>query len=446
LKKQQVLPAGTAFRTFPGAGTTYKLQVVSLGEPYSQNPAKFDRLIDSSKIYRKHLSSDTQRDGIGGTLVGVIESPANVPNRAPGGFAEPITAVADFGKSSRHGETSVDLFFFDPRTKEAIILDHTTFPLGGDFTGPLAYFPRTRPLLLGFAAMMRSDRVAKRQGIYFLEPFNPNKIPILFSHGLMSSPHAWIDFINKLNENPDFRRRYQPWVLFYPSGGPIAGNALQLRMMLAQIAKDYPLKHNLVLVGHSMGGILTQMQVVNTGRVLWDTVFGKNANKVYAMFPPTSMIKKALIFQANPDVSSVIFFSTPHLGSKLADMRISWIVGSLVRMPTNLVRNFNPQMRSILQEINPAVRSIPSSIIGLSPSNPLLKGLAKLPITVPYYSIIGNQGKDSLPLAESSDGIVPYWSSHLDGAKSELIVPTGHDSFDNPKSVTEVLRILAIKK
>ncbi len=131
----------------------------------------------------------------------------------------------------------MNLFFFDPRTKEKVILDHTTFPVRGDFTGPVAYFPRTRPILLGFAAMMRSDRVAKRQGIFFLEPFDPNKIPIIFIHGLMSSPHAWINFINNLDHDPEFRRRYQPCVLFYPSGGPIAGNALQLRMMLAQIAK-----------------------------------------------------------------------------------------------------------------------------------------------------------------------------------------------------------------
>ncbi len=189
-----------------------------------------------------------------------------------------------------------------------------------------------------------------------------------------------------------------------------------------------------------MGGILTQMQVTNTGRVLWDTVFGKNADSVYKMFPQNSMVKQALIFKANPDISRVVFFSTPHLGSKLADLKISWIVGSLIRMPANLARNFSPQMRTILQTINPGVRSIPSSIIGLSPKNPLLKGLAKLPITVPYYSIVGNQGKDNLPLADTTDGIVPYWSSHMDGAQSELVVPTGHNSFDNPKSEEELLR------
>ena len=70
----------------------------------------------------------------------------------------------------------------------------------------------------------------------------------------------------------------------------------------------------------------------------------------------------------------------------------------------------------------------------------------KLPIEVPYHSIIGNRGLDQTPLVKSSDGVVPYWSSHLEGADSELIVPTGHDAFKSPLSVTEVLRILKINE
>jgi len=112
-------------------------------------------------------------------------------------------------------------------------------------------------------------------------------------------------------------------------------------------------------------------------------------------------------------------------------------------MPVDLVRAFDASAREAVATINPGVRRVPTSIQGLSPRSPLLNGLAKLKITVPYNSIIGNQGKNNVPLAKSSDGVVPYWSSHLDGAESEIIVPTGHDAFDSPKSVTEVLRILA---
>ena len=92
------------------------------------------------------------------------------------------------------------------------------------------------------------------------------------------------------------------------------------------------------------------------------------------------------------------------------------------------------------------MKSIPTSITGLSPKSRVLKAMNKLPIEVPYHSIIGNRGLDQTPLVKSSDGVVPYWSSHLEGADSELIVPTGHDAFKSPLSVTEVLRILKINE
>ena len=85
---------------------------------------------------------------------------------------------------------------------------------------------------------------------------------------------------------------------------------------------------------------------------------------------------------------------------------------------------------------------VPTSIDSLSPSNPTLLALDKLPILAPHHSIIGDRGKGNTP--NSSDGIVPYWSSHLDSAQSELIVPGGHSSFDLPQTVAEIQRILRL--
>ncbi len=445
LKKDGLLPTGGGVATFPGARTTYRLKVAKAEGSTVRDPAEFQKFVEASKVYRKHLHENNVRSGLGGALVGVIETKETVPNRPLGGFALPITAVAGFGPN-RSGETPVDLTFYNPQMKEKVTVDGATFSLKGDFTAPLAYFPRKREMLFGIVAMVFSDRIAERRGIYFLEPFDPDKIPVIFIHGLMSSPHAWVNFVNTLDANPEFRKSYQPWVLFYPSGGPIAGNALRLREELADIAKNYPLKRNIVLVGHSMGGILSQMQVTNSKRLLWDSIFRGHADGAYRKLPEDGLLKRALVFKANPYITRVIFIATPHRGSQLADMRISALAARFIRMPTQLVKAFDPQMRNTLREIDPKLRTIPTSIIGLSPRNPLLKGVDKLEIVVPYHSIIGNQGKDQLPLKDSSDSIVPYWSSHMDGAQSEIIVPTGHDAFDHPKSTAEVLRILAVKK
>jgi len=71
-----------------------------------------------------------------------------------------------------------------------------------------------------------------------------------------------------------------------------------------------------------------------------------------------------------------------------------------------------------------------------------LKIVNSAKITAPYHSIIGDRGKGDTP--NSTDGVVPYWSSHLDGAKSELIVPGPHGSQNLPQTIAELDRILRL--
>lgn len=412
---------------------------------FTPPPRGVTNLIAASDISRKHLEADIRRPGFGGPLVAVMDGPDTAgPNRPPKGYAVPTTAVADF-TPTHTGQTAATIRFLDPRQNDTVRLAGAQRPLAGDFTASLAYYPHPNELIFGFLAMLRSDLSVKRSALMFYEPYDPKKIPVLFVHGLMSSPHAWLQVANQLEANPEFRRRYQIWAYFYPTGAPIAGNALQLRMALAAAATRYHLGDNLVIVGHSMGGILTRMQVTNPGRALWNAIFRDKADQIYNELPADSVLKRALIFRANPHVARVVFFSVPHRGSDLANLRISAIAARFIRMPITLVKTFNKQLVGIMQQVDPSLRSIPTSIQGLSPRSRLLIALAKLPITVPCDTVVGNRGKPG-PLAESSDGVVPYWSSHVDFAKSELVVPTGHDSFDHPASVANLERILGVSR
>lgn len=85
---------------------------------------------------------------------------------------------------------------------------------------------------------------------------------------------------------------------------------------------------------------------------------------------------------------------------------------------------------------------MPNSIDTLSPNDPFVKIMNALPLAkgVPYHSIIGDRGRGDTP--NSSDGVVPYWSSHVGGAESEKIVPSGHGADQNPEGIAEVVRIL----
>jgi pimeloyl-ACP methyl ester carboxylesterase len=436
-KLSKCLPSSQKI-TLKSAGKTYQIRNLTWGD--------VDRFIDSEEIPWKQMKHAVRRYGMGGTLVALQNNPATAcPNRPLTGFAQPLTAIASFEKTTT-GATAVSLSLLDPRKKDFVMLHKERFPLSGDFTAPLAYFPKNDGVLFGLLSMIQSDRVAQRQGIYFCEPYNPEKIPLLLVHGLASAPAAWLEFANHLNESPEFRRRYQLWVYLYPSGGPIVINALRLRTAIADIATRYPLHHKIILMGHSMGGILSRLQVTNASNTLWKALFGAQADAMQQQFPDDSLLKRALFFQSSPYISRVIFIATPHRGSVLATLRLASIPSRLIRMPRNLLKKFDNQLQSALHLISPSQKYLPTGISGLSPKSPLLQAMNKTTPSVPCHSIIGNRGLDIIPRAESSDGIVPYWSSHLDAAQSELIVPTGHDAFNSPASVTEVLRILQLQE
>jgi pimeloyl-ACP methyl ester carboxylesterase len=242
-------------------------------------------------------------------------------------------------------------------------------------------------------------------------------------------------------QDPVIRRHYQFWVYSYPTGNPISFSALNLREDLALAQERFGLQHGAVLIGHSMGGLLSRMQVTNSGRTIWDGVFGSKAQQLYAQVPNDSRVKQALIFQANPTIERVIFIATPHRGSRLAVGKIGAIAIWLIRLPLDL---WNEIPETIAHALNfKGQRAIlPTSIQGLSPKSPLLHALDRLPIQAVHHSIIGDRGRGDTP--NSSDGVVPYSSSHLASAQSEKIVPTGHEAMDDPQAVEEIRRILLL--
>ena len=80
----------------------------------------------------------------------------------------------------------------------------------------------------------------------------------------------------------------------------------------------------------------------------------------------------------------------------------------------------------------------------MSPKSPLLLSLHPLPIKPPFHSIIGNQGLDNIPLKDSSDGVVPYWSSHLAGGIPAHRSCQHVTACQNPETIEELKRILRL--
>jgi hypothetical protein len=137
--------------------------------------------------------------------------------------------------------------------------------------------------------------------------------------------------------------------------------------------------------------------------------------------------------------------SAPHRGSDLAKNFVGRIGSMLVRTPLKML-TIGKTMREALTP-NPAAlqwKQFPNSVDTLAPNNRFVVAINKIPITpgIPYNTIVGDRGRGDTP--NSSDGVVPYWSSHLEGAASERIVPSNHSTPLNPEAIAEVHRILKL--
>jgi pimeloyl-ACP methyl ester carboxylesterase len=400
-------------------------------------PNYFTTLELEGQVKQKLIKKENLQQGVGGALVGVrlLNPPETF---APlKGITAPVTATLDF-----HA-TDATLALRRPAKQPTASVEGKVRPLAADFSAPISYYqPPSNLLLVGIMGALRSAHYEKKTGLYFLQPYDPDRIPLVFVHGLISTPFDWVQTINGLQADPEIRKHYQFWVFAYTTGNPVLYSSLRLREELAKVDKLYPNHKDYVLVGHSMGGLLSQTQVTNMSRADWEKTLGAPAMQLFATLKPADLVAKATNFKANPRIKRVVFICTPHRGSKMASGPIGELAIKLISLPVDLTTTMQSAIpEETLRKMNNG--RLPNSVSNLKPNAPYLQVLNKEPILTPYHSIIGNRGKPG-PLADSSDGVVPYWSSHLDGAKSECIVPGPHGSCQLPQTIAELDRILRL--
>jgi hypothetical protein len=189
--------------------------------------------------------------------------------------------------------------------------------------------------------------------------------------------------------------------------------------------------------------MICRLMVTDSQDKIWRSYFATNPENTPLPHGIRRQLEEAFVFSHRPEVKQVIFISTPHRGSDLASSWIGRIGASFVKTPRPLQSDYAAAKPLLIND--PSARSLkrmPNSVDTLEPNDRFVEAVDKLPITpgIPYHSIMGDRGRGDTP--NSSDGIVPYWSSHLAGAKSELIVNSGHGAQYNPEAIAEVKRIL----
>jgi pimeloyl-ACP methyl ester carboxylesterase len=443
-----------------GLGRTFTLTIAH--GTNEENPLEYDSIEPSSSIGLEGLTNRHRRSGIGVSLVacrkrrdgdGLEEYIPRV------GTCLPLTALVSFPKNGCQGaECAASFELMNSVTHESYDSPQGPLPLAADFTAPIAtVVDRTG---MGdwdglFDALKGNEELLKNTGFYTLEPYDVEKIPLITVHGLFSNPLTWLDVHNELMGDPVIRKNFKIWHYLYPTNLPILENAKTFRKKLAQLegylkahqTKGAPPK-GLVIIGHSMGGLLTRTTVVDSSPLM--EYFIEDPNRLSKLNKDSAdEVRGYLDFKPNPEVDRVIFVAVPHRGSSIADNWIGSIGRWLLASPKTLMQKTTQVARSARNILRPELQTSfdggqASSISGLSEKSPTLQGLSKTTISpaVPFHSIIGDQGKGDSP--NSSDGVVAYHSSHVEGAQSELIVPADHTAHAHPQAVLEIRRILRL--
>lgn len=285
-----------------------------------------------------------------------------------------------------------------------------------------------------------------------LEPHRHGLMPVILIHGTASSPFRWADMVNDLLEDPEIRNHFEFWFFSYASGNPIPYSALQLRQAIEQTLVQLggvqadPALGEMTLIGHSQGGLLIKMLVINPGDQLWNGLSTKPLASLKLSDKTRRLLHDALFPTPIPEVRRVVFIATPQRGSYVAAFSLSHFIARLVRLPLTITQAGKEIVQGngsniFVGQSNPRM----GSINGMTPNSPFIKALAAIQVVpgVHVHSII--PVITSGPLAQANDGVVQYSSAHITGVDSELVVHSGHSTQSNPATIAEVRRILMLQ-
>lgn len=412
-----------------------------------------EAVLPASSLDFDGLRNQYRRDGLGAEMVAVLPERQNKDAVWSQMRYPALTAVAEFPGNSLTEILATSRTFlniYDPFDTERVDLRGVSVPLAGNFTsGYGLWLARSEFATQSLGTLFGRGDMLEAPQVFLMQPYQPDRKTVIMVHGLASSPEAWINVANEIMGDETLSRQYQIWQVYYPTSFPIALNNAAIRKAITQTLHDLdpagqnPASRDILLIGHSMGGILSRLMVSSSGEVLWDSLLEGRALKSSVRRQAREQLRDYLFFEPLPQVGRAVFIAAPHRGTPFADKSLARFIAGLITLPVKIVTGvIEPAIQLVAPELKDKRQPI-NGIANLSAKDPFIVKAAELPISpnVPYHSIIGNDTPD-VPLSEASDGIVPYSSSHLDGAVSEKVIPSGHSVQETPEAILEIRRIM----
>jgi pimeloyl-ACP methyl ester carboxylesterase len=423
------------------------------------SPERFDELRFAGDFVVRGMHHYHGSDGVGVPLIAIRRPTAQELDGRQGADrfypyweVYPVTACLRFERSgAAAGPPTLELH--DTLRFTEFAIDGHSLPLAADLTTPTAYhIARGRLSKYERVSLFRPQRLAREAGLHMLHPYERGKIPVIMIHGLGSSPKEWGRVLDELRGDPALREQYQFWMYMYPTGESFMFSAAGFRSSLAEarLAVDPEgtdrAFDRMVLIGHSMGGLIAKLAITDSGDELWRLISNQPFDRLVAQPADRDVVARIFFFKPLPFVERVVFIATPHRGSKLGNQLIGRLGDRLIRLPGPLEeaheRLVTANGADFFTPLFP--ERLPSSIDVLGLENPILLAIDRLPVAagVTAHTIVGKVRNG--PLETSTDSVVPYASSHLDWASSECVVPTNHFCQDNPQTIEELRRILRL--
>src|SRR6266403_4521424 len=402
------------------------------------NPSAFEwrnrRIVALSPVQDiaiRGLAARYRRPGAGAPLAAstqpiVAEQGMQVAQR----MKLPMTAVLRLDAPRRQlaqRELRATLDLYNTYDVATTTIGGKTVPLEADDTAVLAYVLASpeiweRELKAFFSGVFSESTPTQLASI---DAYRPGRVPVVFVHGTASSAGRWGDMVNDLLDDPRIRGRYQFWFFTYDTGNPVLYSAALLREALQDAVRKLdpvgadPALSEMVVIGHSQGGLLTKAMAVDTGDRVWNAVAKKPLDEIDISAEQRELFRRTLFIKPLPNVRRVVFIATPHGGSYLTEFSVTGLLKRFLTLPRQIVKAGADLATRNRDDFKVDPQNMGSgSLFGMSRRNPVIRTMAAMPVApgVHAHSIIAVEGDG--PIEDSDDGVVEYMSSHLEGVDS----------------------------
>ena len=441
---------------------TYNFSIAARGHWHEENIGRL-RFVSDFEV--SELTNQYHTFGLGTPMIATYRPRQQHPQPAesfyPPGMNFPVTAFLRANRAEHTIENGklthrCVIELYDPMESSSIVVNDRWVPLETDLTTPLAYsldnpvFKRVNSATLG---LRRPEEASEARGLYMLDPYDPDKIPVVMVHGVWSSLITWMEMFNDLRGSPEIRDRYQFWFYLYPTGEPFWFTAAHLRADLQRIratldrSLDATPLDRMVLIGHSMGGLVAKLQTIHSGNDFWQLVSDKPLTDLHAD-DHQEQLAQTFYFEPNPSIHRVVTIATPHRGSNFSNNATQWLGRKIINVPQSAEASSLAPLRhhpdffpasSLLRRRN--------SIEALAADSPVLPLIldGATASWVTYHNIVGLIDDVGVlgKVIEGTDGVVAYESAHLENVASEIVVAADHTNVHrSPRTILEVRRIL----